>query len=317
MKSRIALALQLAGTGLGVACIATHVDLASAKDSLARIPIGALALAAVLVGAERGGRRAAVARAAGCVRCVARIPRTAEARPALPDRVLLQQLPASGAVTGDVARGVVTRDAFASLRARPGALAVVLGRACARPVRAVRAAGRRSVGIAASTLDTHAPGCGCGPASASPARSRSSSRSPAARRLAPYLLEVTWPRSPTGSPQLRDGRAFAVAVALSVATPGVVVAPSPAGCCSPRLALHLRRRLAAGGAARRRHGIPADHRRRRRGARGGLRRAVRPAVPHADQRRARRLASRCGSRTLTVGAVGGGVQLLRRGGDVR
>jgi uncharacterized membrane protein YbhN (UPF0104 family) len=123
-----------------------------------------------------------------------------------------------GAVAGDVGRGVVTRDAFDGEGAA-GALAVVfVERALGLfGLFALLALGLATAGRA---LDTGAlaawTAAGCAGSCALVAAI------PLARRLAPHLP------GPLGRvagrlPALRDARAFALALALSVATQGLVV----------------------------------------------------------------------------------------------
>lgn len=123
MRKRLGLIARVLGTLGALVWIASRVDLAAAKGALGRIPATTLALAIALVAGNvvAGALRWRVLlRAYGAIR----IPRLA---------VLVRlyfvaffyntYLP--GAVAGDVGRGVVTRDAFASEGAT-GALAVVL-----------------------------------------------------------------------------------------------------------------------------------------------------------------------------------------------
>jgi hypothetical protein len=213
---RLALALRLAGTGAGVAWIATHVDLASASDAIGRISIAALAgavalvAANVVVGALRWG---VLLHAYGAARV-----------PALPRLVRLyfvaffynNYLP--GAVTGDVARAVVTRDAFADAGAT-GSLAVVLvERALGLfGLFALLAVG---LGVAADGLQ------GAGSLWWWTAIGVAGSFAiviaiPLARRIAPVLPRRLGELAGK-LPQLHDARAFAVAVLLSIATQALV-----------------------------------------------------------------------------------------------
>ena len=215
MSPRLALALRLAGTGAGIAWIATHVDLAAASAAIGRIPAGALAgavalvAANVVVGALRWG---VLLRAYGASRV-----------PALPRLVRLyfvaffynNYLP--GAVTGDVARGVVTRDAFADGAA--GSLAVVL---VERALGLFGLFALLAVGLggAANGLD------GAGALWWWTAVGVAGSVAivvaiPLARRIAPHLPRRLGELAGK-LPRLHDARAFAVAVALSVATQALV-----------------------------------------------------------------------------------------------
>ena len=123
MRRWLGLALRVLGTGAGLAYIATRVDLDDARGALARIPVASFALAVALVAANV---------VAGAVRWrVLMRAYGATAIPPLPRAIYLyfvsffynNFLP--GAVAGDVGRGVVARDAFATEGAT-GALAVVL-----------------------------------------------------------------------------------------------------------------------------------------------------------------------------------------------
>ncbi len=121
-RARVILALRLLGTAAGVAWIVLRVDLGKAQTALARIPlwaaVAAVALIAVnlVIGAVRW-RALLVAYGA------ARIPRFAYLTKLYFVAFFYNNyLP--GAVTGDVARGVVTRDSFDE--GATGALAVVL-----------------------------------------------------------------------------------------------------------------------------------------------------------------------------------------------
>jgi hypothetical protein len=212
VSPRLALALRLAGTGAGIAWIATHVDLAAASAAIGRIPAGALAgavalvAANVVVGALRWG---VLLRAYGAARV-----------PALPRLVRLyfvaffynNYLP--GAVTGDVARAVVTRDAFADAGAT-GSLAVVLveralglfGLFALLAVGLV-GAGRSLDGGSALWWWTIAGSAGSFVLVAA---------IPLARRLAPHLPRAL-ARIADKLPRLVDARAFVIAIALSIAT---------------------------------------------------------------------------------------------------
>src|SRR4051812_17396474 len=111
MRRWLGLALRVLGTGAGLAYIATKVNLDDAKGALARIPATSALVAVVLIAlnvAAGAQRWRVLMRAYG-----------ATAIPALPRAIYLyfvgffynNYLP--GAVTGDVGRGVVARDAFA------------------------------------------------------------------------------------------------------------------------------------------------------------------------------------------------------------
>jgi uncharacterized membrane protein YbhN (UPF0104 family) len=123
MKLRLGFVLRVLGTALGLAYIATRVDLGAARAAFARIPVATFAAAVALVAGNvvvGALRWRVLMRAYGATQI-----------PNLPRLVYLyfvaffynNYLP--GAVAGDVGRGVVTRDAFAAEGAT-GALAVVL-----------------------------------------------------------------------------------------------------------------------------------------------------------------------------------------------
>ncbi len=123
MPRWLGVALRVLGTAAGIAWIATNDELSKATGALGRIPLWTFALAALLVAANvvvGAVRWRVLLRAYGATQ----IPR-------LRRLVYLyfvaffynNYLP--GAVTGDVGRGVVTRDAFEGEGAT-GALAVVL-----------------------------------------------------------------------------------------------------------------------------------------------------------------------------------------------
>ncbi|MDX2092145.1 MAG: lysylphosphatidylglycerol synthase transmembrane domain-containing protein [Kofleriaceae bacterium] len=123
MKIRWGFVLRVLGTVGGLAYIATRVDLGSAKAALTRIPLATFVLASGLV---------ALNVVAGAVRWkVLMRAYGASNIPSLARLIYLyfvaffynNFLP--GAVVGDVGRGVVTRDAFASEGAA-GAIGVVL-----------------------------------------------------------------------------------------------------------------------------------------------------------------------------------------------
>ena len=217
MKVRLGFVLRVLGTAAGLAYIATRVDLGEARDALGRIPYATFAAAIALVAANvvvGAIRWRVLLRAYG-----------ATAIPALPRLIYLyfvaffynNYLP--GAVVGDVGRGVVTRDAFASEGAA-GALAVVLvERALGLfALFVLLAVGLATAGDAIDTRDLWlwtALGCAgscvlvIGIA--------------AARRLAPYLPKFL-AKHAARLPELHDGRAFALAALLSVGTQALIAA---------------------------------------------------------------------------------------------
>jgi glycosyltransferase 2 family protein len=208
--------LRLAGTAAGLAWIATRVDLDDAGRALGRIPAATFALAAALIAANvvvAALRWRVLLHAYGASRV-----------PALRRLTYLyfvaffynNYLP--GAVAGDVGRGVVTRDAFDGEGAA-GALAVVL---VERALGLFGLFALLGLGLATAgrALDTGAlaawTAVGCAGSCALVAAI------PLARRLAPRLPGPLG-RAAARLPALRDGRAFALALALSVATQALVV----------------------------------------------------------------------------------------------
>jgi glycosyltransferase 2 family protein len=208
--------LRLAGTAAGLAWIATQVDLPAAGRALGRIPPATFALAAALVAGNvvvAAVRWRALLAAYGA----ARIPRFS--RLAYLYFVAFfynNYLP--GAVAGDVGRGVVTRDAFEGEGAA-GALAVVL---VERALGLFGLFALLGLGLATAgrALDTGAlaawTAAGCAGSCALVAAI------PLARRLAPHLPGPLG-RTARRLPALRDARAFALALALSVATQALIV----------------------------------------------------------------------------------------------
>ena len=208
--------LRLAGTAAGLAWIATRVDLEDAGRALGRIPLATFALAAALIAANvvvAALRWRVLLHAYGASRV-----------PGLGRLTYLyfvaffynNYLP--GAVAGDVGRGVVTRDAFDEEGAA-GALAVVL---VERALGLFGLFALLGLGLATAgrALDTGAlaawTAVGCAGSCALVAAI------PLARRLAPRLPGPLG-RAAARLPALRDGPAFALALALSVATQALVV----------------------------------------------------------------------------------------------
>ncbi len=211
MRRWLGLALRVLGTGAGLAYIATRVDFAAAKGALARIPVASFAAAIALV---------ALNVVAGAVRWrVLMRAYGATSIPRLPRAVYLyfvaffynNYLP--GAVAGDVGRGVVTRDAFATEGAT-GALAVVL---VERALGLLALFALLAVGIvtAGSGIDTRAlwlwTALGCGGSIVLVLGIAG------ARRLAPKLPGFLATRA-AKLPAVVDRKAFAGAVGWSLAT---------------------------------------------------------------------------------------------------
>ncbi len=217
MRRWIGLALRVLGTGAGLAYIATRVDLDDARGALARIPVASFALAIALIAANV---------VAGAVRWrVLMRAYGATAIPPLPRAIYLyfvsffynNYLP--GAVAGDVGRGVVARDAFASEGAT-GALAVVLvERALGLfALFALLAVGILITGGAIDTRDLWLwTALGCAGSIALVIGIAG------ARRLAPRLPAILASRA-AKLPALHDHTAFAEAAAWSLATQALTAA---------------------------------------------------------------------------------------------
>lgn len=215
MKARLGFVLRVLGTAAGLAYIATLVDVAGARAALGRIPVTAFALASALV---TGNVIAGAVRWRVLLRAYG-----ATAIPATPRLVYLyfvaffynNFLP--GAVAGDVGRGVVTRDAFATEGAT-GALAVVLVERALGLLGlfVLLAGGLATAGHAIDTSDLWLwTVLGCLGACALVVSLA------AARRLAPHL-PAALARHAGQLPAVHDRGAFATAVVLSVATQGLV-----------------------------------------------------------------------------------------------
>ena len=211
MRRWLGFALRVLGTGAGLAYIALRVDLDAAKTALGRVPVISFAAAVALVAANV---------VAGAVRWrVLMRAYGATAIPPLGRAVYLyfvsffynNYLP--GAVAGDVGRGVVTRDAFATEGAT-GALAVVL---VERALGLFALFALLAVGIASAGggIDTHDlwlwTALGCAGSCAIVIGIA------AARRIGPRLPSFLATRA-AKLPVVHDGRAFGIAVLLSLAT---------------------------------------------------------------------------------------------------
>jgi glycosyltransferase 2 family protein len=208
MPRWLGVALRLAGTAAGLGWVALHVDFSKVGDAFGRIGIATFAMATVAVAANvvvGALRWRAVLQAYG-----------ATAIPPTSQLVYLyfvaffynNYLP--GAVAGDVGRGVVTRDAFTE--GTTGALAVVL---VERALGLFALFALLAIGLATTPTDHTGlwwwTVLGCAGSFALVAAI------PAARRLAPYL-PGPFGRIAGKLPALRDGRAFASALVLSLGT---------------------------------------------------------------------------------------------------
>lgn len=211
MKVRLGFVLRVLGTAGGLAYVATRVDLGAARGALTTIPLASFALAIALVAANvvtGAVRWRVLMRAYG-----------ATAIPPLGRATYLyfvsffynNYLP--GAVAGDVGRGVVTRDAFATEGAT-GALAVVL---VERALGLFALFALLAVGLATAggAIDTHAlwlwTALGCAGSCVLVAGIA------AARRIGPHLPGFLATRA-ARLPEIRDARAFAYAAVLSIGT---------------------------------------------------------------------------------------------------
>ena len=214
MRRWLPVVLRLAGTAAGLTYIAWKVDFREAGDALARISIATFAVAAALVALNvviGAVRWQAVLRAYG-----------ATAIPPLRRLIHLyfvaffynNYLP--GAVAGDVARGVVTREAFGD-QGTTGALAVVLvERALGLfALFALLAIGLLTARGGNANLDTGSlwvwTALGCAASCALVIAL------PAARRLA-TVLPGPLRRIAEKLPALRDPGQFALAIVLSLGT---------------------------------------------------------------------------------------------------
>lgn len=216
MPRWLGLAIRLAGTAAGLAWIATQVDAGDARRAFGRIPPATFALAAALIAANvvvAALRWRILLRAYGATR----IPPFARLT-YLYFVAFFYNNYLPGAVAGDVGRGVVTRDAFDGEGAA-GALSVVL---VERALGLFGLFALLGIGLATAgrALDTGAlawwTALGCAGSCALVAAI------PLSRRLAPHLPGPL-ARIAAKLPALHDARAFALALALSVATQALVV----------------------------------------------------------------------------------------------
>ncbi|HEU4733236.1 MAG TPA: lysylphosphatidylglycerol synthase transmembrane domain-containing protein [Kofleriaceae bacterium] len=220
MKQRIGLAIRVLGTLAALAWIATRVDLGAARSALARIAPTSFAVAIALVAANvvAGAARWRVLLGAYGA---SRIPRFA-ALVRLYFIAFFYNNFLPGAVAGDVARGIVTREAFSGEGAT-GALAVVL---VERALGLFGLFALLAAGLVASggALDVRAlwwwtvlgsVGSFALVAAIPLARTLSRSLPGGLDRIAAIARKL---------PALQGGRAFVLAVALSVATQALIAA---------------------------------------------------------------------------------------------
>jgi uncharacterized membrane protein YbhN (UPF0104 family) len=209
----IRLAIRLAGTAAGLGYVAWRVDFGKAGHALATIPVATFVAAVALVAGNV---------VVGAVRW--RVLLRAYGATEIPPLARLVKLYfiaffynnyLPGAVVGDVGRGVVTRDALAE--GATGALSVVL---VERALGLFGLFALLAIGLAgAGALDVSNlwwwTALGCAGSFALVAAI------PLARRIGPHLPGPL-ARFAARLPQLRDGRAFAIAIALSVATQAMI-----------------------------------------------------------------------------------------------
>lgn len=205
------------GTAAALAWIAARVDLGAARGALARIPALGFAIAIGLVAANvlAGALRWRVLlRAYGATR----IPRLATlVRLYFVAFFYNTYLP--GAVAGDVGRGVVTREAFPGEGAT-GALAVVL---VERALGLFGLFALLAAGLIATGGAIDARALWAWTVLGSAGSFALVAAIPLARRLTPHLPGPL-ARIAGKLPALCDGRAFAVALVLAVATQALVAA---------------------------------------------------------------------------------------------
>jgi glycosyltransferase 2 family protein len=215
VKKWLGVIVRVLGTAAALGWVATRVELGAVREALARIPMATFAIATGLVGANVvvGAVRWRVllrAYGAGRIAGFATLVR-------LYFVAMFYNTYLPGAVAGDVGRGVVTRDAFAEEGAT-GALAVVLVE------RALGLFGLFALlaGGLVATRGAIDHGALCWWTVLGSAGSLALVAAiPLARAVGPHL-PARLARLAGKLPALRDGRAFVGAVALSVATQGLV-----------------------------------------------------------------------------------------------
>jgi uncharacterized membrane protein YbhN (UPF0104 family) len=217
VKQRLGLILRVLGTLGALAWIATRVDLGAARAAVARIALPAFALAVALVAGNvvAGALRWRVLlRAYGATR-IARLATLVR----LYFIAFFYNNYLPGAVAGDVGRGVVTRDAFDGEGAT-GALAVVLVE------RALGLFGLFALlagGLIATRGAIDSTALWWWTVLGSAGSLALVAAIPLARTLGPHL-PGRLAQIAGKLPALRDGRAFAIAIGLSVATQALVAA---------------------------------------------------------------------------------------------
>ena len=216
---RLGVALRWAGTAAGIAYVAHLIDPGDVRHAAARISPAAFAAAVALVAGN------VVAGAARWRQLLAAYG--AERRPPMARAVALyfvsffynNYLP--GAVTGDVVRGVVTRDVFGERGAAAGVAVVLVERALG--LTAVFGLLALGVGLAGGTLDTGSLWLWSGLGLAAAAGVVVAL--PLSRRLAPRLARVSelLGRVAGRMPELTAVRPFVAGVVLSFVTQGQIM----------------------------------------------------------------------------------------------
>jgi len=218
VKKHVGLIVRVLGTLAALGWIATRIDLGAARAALGRIPIATLALAVALVAANAAVgalRWRVVLRAYGATRLA---PLATLVRLYFIAFFYNTYLP--GAVAGDVGRAVVTRDAFEGEGAT-GALAVVL---VERALGLFGLFALLAVGLVATRGAVDPGALGWWTVIGGLGSFALVALIPLARTLGPRLPARLAPIAKILArlPALGDGRAFAAAIALSIATQALV-----------------------------------------------------------------------------------------------
>jgi glycosyltransferase 2 family protein len=220
VKQRLGLVIRVLGTVAALAWIATRVDLPSARDALARIAPSTFAIAIGLVAANvvAGAVRWRVLLGAYGATRIARLATLVR----LYFIAFFYNTYLPGAVAGDVGRGVVTREAFEGEGAT-GALAVVL---VERALGLFGLFALLAVGLVTTPGAIDRRALWWWTVLGSLGSFALVAAIPLARTLGPRLpARLARIAAIAGKlPALRDGRAFVVAIALSIATQALVAA---------------------------------------------------------------------------------------------
>ncbi len=210
MPRWLGIVLRLLGTAAGFAWIATHVDLGVATTALARISIWTFVAAALMVAANvvLGAVRWRVLLHAYGATAIPRLPRLLY----LYFVAFFYNNYLPGAVAGDVGRGVVTRDAFEE--GATGALAVVL---VERLLGLFALFALLAVGLATAGSQIDSGQLWWWTVIGATGSCAVVASIPAARRLARFLPGPLG-RIAAKLPAVHDGRAFVIAIGLSIGT---------------------------------------------------------------------------------------------------